>query len=883
MEGIPQYERGQGLLEALGQLAPLLTAALNDLRPLVEPWATSLLGASPWDMLSPFQQQRSTDPFVRADMEMASRYQRDFVAMTGRLRSDSPVGRGLGILSRSLLDREGMGAAAYRSALRYAGVGMSFAHSMFGSPMPLPSIGATTAQDITEAFVDMGAMSLTGLRPGERQAVLGRMMRGNKRLLSGYSADMSVLRGATEQGLDGLLAPRKGETLDNEAAAMLERVNTLRQGVREMDSAIAAWKEVLNKDVMQTLDALGNLFGGDVVSTFTGTGNILQDMALRARHTAALSGMSVGSIMKGVGPVMQTLGALGAPPEAALAATVFAAGYAADLGGYRGGRGAMEQGAALSAGHAVASPYGRMLAGAYMRFMGTDQGMELGYGAAGRKAFQQFLGDRIHTAESLNELFDGPGWSDAAYRRAADTDAARDYMSQDDFIMRETVRASRVRARELYFRTDRVAAAAAEAMGESAFFAAMGSAPDVRARSIRDSLRRQGWGAAEIGDTVRHLMTGTEAIVRGLKAGRTGGWENLPDMDTAALMRFLDDSDYAARREEIEARTRMDRYKARSGSYLMAGLDLLRSGDEEGKVTVRGIMTAVTGLSGREADLFYRMGGSGEEEREAFIRAMERLKGSMVDPAKADRLVRGMFTELRSAYDRGDETALAAIRGDITSVLSGRFVDGRFSFIGGEAAGEPSADVQYRYIRASDAEAEALRAALFREAGAIPGTDASRKAVSADVLEEARAAGRSLVSTGMRVEDREVAAVAAAMRMTMDTLAEESALEGYVRGEDGKWRRGDQEMDSERYERISQSIDLRKRLKALADDSNFLSGSDEARRQAVSLLQQTEKGGDLLTQARGMAGSGIEMSTWAKIIEMLVTQLGSTPLKVRFQ
>ena len=310
-------------------------------------------------------------------------------------------------------------------------------------------------------------------------------------MLNGYAGDVSGIRGKTTlDPTTGML--QADSSLDTETSGMLERVNKLRRGVKEMDAAMAAWKEVLNRDVKQSMDAMSALFGGDAVATFSGSGDILQRMALRVRHTAALTGNEAGYIMGGVGNTMRMFDPLGAP-QGFFDGGTLATSFAANLGGYRGDQGSMEQRTALSIGHAVASPYGRLIAGAYVRYLGSEQGYSWeGVGSQSREGFRRLIegyrGENGFTAESLNAALATVGVeavSDRDYRRRADTDVGSDYLSQDAYVATETFLESNRRARRTFLSRDKNAAAVAAAMGEGAFFTAMGLNPGDREAAIR--------------------------------------------------------------------------------------------------------------------------------------------------------------------------------------------------------------------------------------------------------------------------------------------------------------------------------------------------------------------------------------------------------------
>lgn len=882
----PTYPVMENLMEVLALYAPVMAGVLKDLRPLVEPKAASMLGISPWEMRNPLQRQLSTSMFTAADAAVWAKYQRDYTALKGDVRSETPLGGILAAVNREYLDKASMGATAYGLAMQRIGAGMSFATSVLGDRQPL-ALGGATPQDVTTAFVDTAGMPFKGLRPGERQLLLERMLRSDRSLLTGYSKDMDVVRDITTTDSGGMLTP-KNMSFTKETTAILERVNTLRKGVKEMDAAVASWKEVLDRDVKQSLEAISSLFGGDAVATFSGSGDVLQRMALRVKHTAALTGNEAGYILGGVGSAMKMLGGLGAPQEAALLTTTFATGYAANLGGYRGSQETMEQGAALSAGHAIASPYGRMIAGAYMKYMGTEEGFKLGYGDQGRAGFRRFMQEKVakvngvYTAESLNTAFGGTPMTDAEFRRLADTDAARDFLSQDGFVITETINASRAGARKLYFETDRVARSVSTAIGENNFFAAMGKNPETARLALDDALKGQNWSEEKRRTAVNHLMQQTQSVVGNLKRSATGGWENLADMSIPALMRFLNPdagTEYANRQAEVEARTTLDIGKARSGSLLMAGVDLFRQG---GSVSVKGLFSAVTGLSGRDADLFYKMGGTNEQQKEAFVKAMKGLPDRIEKDIDPDKLAQNMFTQLRTSYDKGDLAETAIAKKDIVSVLGGSFEGDQWTPEGGAPTGKATEAVKRYKERTSDKK---MREVLYTQAGLVPSTDYEgnkRKAGEwASAVNTALKEEKSLTAIGMRSQERDVAAVAAAMRMTIDTLAKQDVVDAYEKTGDGKYRnRSGNTISEQQYERMQRGAATGSQLSTMLKDGDFLKGDAEQRRKAVSLLQQTEQGSDLLTQARSMAGSSTDMGTWEQIIAMLMSHLSVTPLRI---
>ena len=75
--------------------------------------------------------------------------------------------------------------------------------------------------------------------------------------------------------------------------------------------------------------------------------------------------------------------------------------------------------------------------------------------------------------------------------------------------------------------------------------------------------------------------------------------------------------------QRLEARTQLSMGMSRSGSLLMAGVDLFRDG---GNVSIKGLFSAVTGISGREGGRpFLQHGGTDKAQREQFVRAMQGL------------------------------------------------------------------------------------------------------------------------------------------------------------------------------------------------------------------------------------------------------------------
>ena len=882
--GQPIYPTYEGLIEAAAAYSPIMAGVLKDMRGLIEPAATSLFGMSPYEMGNPLQRQLSTSMFTKADAAVWERHRRDYTALTGGVRSDTPISGIINAINREYLDKASMGATAYALAMQHRGVGMSFATSVLGEPRPL-AFGATSAQDITSAFADTAGMPFKGLRPGERQMLLERMVRTDRSLLTGYAGDMTALRDITTTDNSGMLTP-KNMSFTKETTDILERVNGIRKGVREMDSAVAAWKEVLNRDVKQSLEALGALFGGDAVATFSGSGDVLQRMALRVRHTAALTGVEPGYLMGGVGSAMKMLGGIGAPQEAALLTTTFATGYAANLGGYKAPQQLMEQAAAFSAGHAIASPYGRMLQGAYMRYMGTEEGYKLGYGEAGRAGFRRWLGNverdnGVYTAETLNKAFGGAPLTDADYRKAADTDPARDFASQDDLIVTEVVGAASKKARDLYFRTAPRAREVATAVGESTFFAAMSKSPEMARAALDRALSEQGWSLDQRRPVVSDLLRNNEQIVTSLRRGRTGGWENLADMSVAATMNFLNPDvgiEYANRRAEVEARTQLSMGMSRSGSLLMAGVDLFRDG---GNVSIKGLFSAVTGISGREADLFYSMGGTDKAQREQFVKAMQGLPGRIEDDVDPDKLVKYLFGKLRTSYDKGDRAGIRAAQADITSVLGGQFIEGKFTFEGGAPTGSASDAVQKYKDSISD---ESLKELIYRQAESVKTTDYTGKVRDSDEQRElaqaALLAGKSLSWAGMRPKEIDVAAISAAAVKTMEGLATQDTVDAYRSIGDDKYQRGTEDpISAQQYRRMKHGASISEQLSSLIKDPEFLAGNQDKLTKGVNLMQQTDQGGVLLEKTRSLAGSSSDMSTWTFIIRMFIDALRGVTLK----
>lgn len=894
MDGTNPYPEIENLMDAIAQYAPIMASVLQTLRPVIDPYATSILGASPWEMQNPVSSQSSAGMFTAADASVWNQQKSNYRQLMGySTRSDTVLGGVLKQVSRNYLDKAAMGDNAYALAMRRAGVGFSFARSVFGAPEDMSLAGGASMGDITAAFVDTAAMPFHGLAPGERQFVLERMARVDPRLLNGYAGDVSGIRGKTTlDPTTGML--QADSSLDTETSGMLERVNKLRRGVKEMDAAMAAWKEVLNRDVKQSMDAMSALFGGDAVATFSGSGDILQRMALRVRHTAALTGNEAGYIMGGVGNTMRMFGSLGAPQEASLMGSTLATSFAANLGGYRGDQGSMEQRTALSIGHAVASPYGRLIAGAYVRYLGSEQGIREGVGSQSREGFRRLIegyrGENGFTAESLNAALATVGVgavSDRDYRRRADTDVGADYLSQDAYVATETFLESNRRARRTFLSRDKNAAAVAAAMGEGAFFTAMGLNPGDREAAIRGGLESKGWNADQIRTTMSGLRENTYQLLTNLLRSGYGGFENRdPNMSPAALLRSISpttEAEFRAREEEINARIRLNEYRSKSGTLLEAGARLLRDNfSGESSVSLKGLFSAVTGLEGKDANLFYKMGGGTDAEKTAFIKSMQRASKVLTDAGvSADSMVPDMWRELRSAYDRGDEKAIALAQQDITNVMAGSFDGDQYVLTGGSAGSATEAISRYKARTSSTA----MQDTLYRSAAGIRVRDKAtgkfiRESDWGKALEKGKESDVSLISLGMNVAERERAAVAAAMTMTIERLASPQTVEAYKKQADGSYvSSSGRKIDSAQYESMLQSSKTASSMKTLLKSTQFQEGDADQVQKGKELLMSSEEGAKRLEEAMIAAAANKQQFSWEEIINMFINQLSQTVLR----
>lgn len=894
----PQYESGQSLVSELAPYSPIMHALLEAMRPMVEPYLTAALGTSPWDMRSPLSQQSSTGAYTAADQAVWAAQKAQYnVRMGYYQKGNTLIGGIAGTTMRELTDARAMGDEAYGRAMRDIGAGHSFAASSFGDPRSLASTmgGGTTMEDITAAMSDLGQMS-GNLRQGERQVVVERMLRSSKDMLKGYSDDMASLQDTATVSPDtGLLQGKEG--MDADARRVMDRVNNLRRGVKEMDAAMAAWKEVLNRDVAQSLDAMGALFGGDAVATFNTNANTLQRMALRVQHTSALTGHNAGYIMGGTQNATKALAAFGAPTEGGLMMATWNTNYGFNLGGYRGSQSAMEQGLDFTGANIMASPYAKMLAGGYERYLSTEEGFKLGPGEESRKAYEKLLEgakgeDGLYTAEGLNAVLSTKGadpLTASEYREQATSDVARDYLTQSDFIYGEGMKDANKKARESYLGASSAANDIASAVGEDVFFSAMGEEPGSRRQKLAKALAgKEGWDERRIRETIAAADAEMPALTDRLIRQQATGWENRSASQAgAAHMRVLSSEAAAdARREEVEARTALSLNKAKSGTYLQAGIDMLQNDFSSKGVSLRGLFSGITGIGGKELDALYQMGGGANDEK-AFKAALEGAKERLAgqEGVSPDAMIKDMFTQLQTATRKGDPEEIEAARKHIKTVLGGSFDEsGKYSF-GAPATGNVE-DAVKAYKTRTDPEIS--RKQLYDQAGRMTVTDPSTgHTISTEewqkkVKEEGEST--SLANLGMSVEERKRTAMAAAMAYTLPTLANSELVNKYTE-KNGQYELDGHSITKEQYQDMQQQAKLHDTItEMLAEDSDFRKGKKEAVDKATAAI----KGSATATEAYGeysqAAGATFARGSLEDIIPILLRQLvGGSPIPVKIQ
>lgn len=884
--GGPQYQKQPSLVDSIGQFAPIMTSLMTMLRPMLEGSIKEAIGASPWDMHSPLAQRRAPNYFTGADSEDTAPWRAAFRHSMGMgIRGDSVFGGAMTDASREFVQNLTEGSRAFDRALRSMGGGRSIAASSLGRPVGLSEhYGSTTSPaDLVASFADIGQMKGGALSVGHRQVLLEQMLRSDRGMLSGYSSDMTALRGITvEDGL-GQLSFTSGKG-DDESAKILRRVNELRQNVRRMDMAVAAWQDVLNTDVDGALKAITHLFGGDVTATFSGQGDTLQEAALRVKHTAALTGSSTGFMMSGTAALSKAIGAFQGPQETALTAALFTANYSAGLGGYRGSQADMEQYTALSSAHAVTSPYGRMLAGGYARYMYSKAGSALGYGPEGMAAYRSFLEKNspeggTWTAEALNKALGTVGVdavSEAEYIRYGGSEAGRDFMRNDDFVFDETTRAANAAARSTLESRITGMAEMKEWVGEDTLYRAMSSSPAERDRLLKEKLGDD----SEKLDRMRQFLLNADLQTTDARDRREAGLERFsPNMSSAAIWRSISretEKRAAARLAETEARTALDLNQARSGSYLQGAIDLLGQNLTEGTpLDLGGLVRAMTGVSDEDYQLFAEMGGSNQKGAKAFKEALTGARKKLKDKGVDEKaLLKDLFREYQDARDVGDDARIGTAQKDIVGLLGGGFDEaGRYSFTG---KGEGSAIDAIIQGSRSRRDLTDLRKGLYSSAASF-GDEARKEAIRA-------AMGKGTVdlwAAGMSSEEIDRAVVmTSASRMVAELGSREASLGGYTE-KDGRYVRDGVSISAGKYRELSDEVAVRRRLKALMEPEGWAE-REESLGEAKKLITSTRTGAEEYGQVQRMAGlDAPEMSLQRILPEIIRSIAGSVTFNVK--
>jgi hypothetical protein len=883
----PQYQKQPSLVDSIGQFAPIMTSIMAMLRPMLEGSIKEAIGASPWDMRSPLAQRRAPNYFTGADSEDTAPWRSAFRHSMGMgIRGDSVFGGAMADASREFAQNLTEGSRAFERALRSMGGGRSIAASSLGMPVGLSEhYGLTTSPaDLVASFADIGQMKGGALSVGHRQVLLERMLRSDRGMLSGYSADMTALSGKTTEDALGQLYFTDDSKADAASEKILRRVNELRQNVRRMDMAVAAWQDVLNTDVDGALKAITQLFGGDVTATFSGQGDTLQEAALRVKHTAALTGSSTGFMMSGTAALSKAIGAFKGPQETALTAALFTANYSAGLGGYRGSQADMEQYTALSSAHAVTSPYGTMLAGGYARYMSSAEGSALGYGPEGMAAYRRLLEEKrpedgTWTAEALNKALSTVGVdaaSEAEYIRYGGSEAGRDFMRNDDFVFDETTRAANAAARRTLESRITGMAEMKELVGEGTLYRAMSSSPEERNRLLREKLVDNPEGLARM----RQLLLDADLQTTEARDHRAAGLERFsPNMSSAAIWRSISpetEKRAAARRAETEARTALDLNQARSGSYLQGAIDLLGQNLTEGTpLDLGGLVRAMTGVSDADYQLFADLGGGGQEGAKAFKTALEGARKKLKDRGVDEKaLLKDLFREYQNALDTGDNARISLARKDIVGLLGGGFdAAGRYTF-DGEDTGTTSIDEIIQGSR-SRRDLTGLKRDLYSSAASF-GDETRRAAIRAAMVK-----GKvNLWAAGMSSEEIDRAVVmTSASRMVAELKSREASLVGYTE-KDGQYVKDGASISAGKYRELQDEVAVRKRLSALMEPG--WAESEESLGEAKKLITRTRSGTEEYEQAQRLAGLDTpEMSLQRILPEIIRSIAGSVIFNVK--
>ena len=777
------YPRPATIVEELMKFFPMAGAGINLSRPFIEGPMQDAIGISPWKAHSPFGQPQYPDYYSpdnrRATMDYMAAF--SYQMGIGHKRHDSMVGNIIGAVGDELVNQRALGARAFREALGTIGAGRSFVHSSFGRTTTMGAAAdiPTTPEDLLAAFTSIGTMKGGPLAVGERQMLLGRMLKRDKGLFAGLRG-LGVLEGLQETETGMLSA---GDTdLTEEAAKLLERSNEIRRGVKQLENAVASWKTVLNTDVDGALKAISQLFGGDAVATFSQGGDSLQAMALRVRHTAALTGTQVGAIMGGTQVASQLLGGFRGPQEAALMATTFSAAMAPGLVGYRGSEEQGQQAAIFATTNILSSTYGRLIAGGYVKYLGTEEGRKYGLGVEGQRAYtrllnKHFRGDTPITVEGMNQAL-GVDATVEEYVKIGESDVARDFMALNPATTATVLESAAIELRQLV-KEDTQFGRIIETMGEEDFYLAMSLSPEERDNALKragvsDSLRQ--WvnerGYTRLKEIADMRVRGGDAL-----------YDKMEPQTIARMLRQGYWEDLRVTQAEIDFRSRFEADTLYADSHLTAGLELLGQALSEGaEVSIGGLFSAITGAENVDKMIATGLGASTQEELAAFqksmTRARDRLKGQKGVGEKDTRIVRTLFRELEVANVTGNKEGMGRIRNYIVSLFGGGFdkKTGMYSFDGTDVG---SAKVEEIVGFANERDNVRRESDTLYEAAYVLSSEEQREAIVKERRKEKVKDRKKLAAMGITSEQREKIALLASAWSAVDMLPTQDSLAAY--------------------------------------------------------------------------------------------------------
>lgn len=854
----------------VSQLTPFLGMLMESLRPM-EQTIKSAVGVSPWEMRMP------TSPalpnyFNQADKGASAQYIEAFAHQMGlrTMRHDSRLASGLSSAAAEMVDQLQMGQDAFRQALLTIGAGRSFAHSAFGQSVNLRDVmgSPTTPEDLLGAFTSLGRMRGGALSIGERQQVLGHMLRSNAAVFKGFR-NVGLLEGVVESDT-GALSPAEGQRLDAESQEMLNQANALRGDLRKLDHALATWKSVLNTDLKGAMRAITDLFGSEAVSMFSRSGDDLQSMVSQLRHSAALTGLQPGSILSGAQTSTKLLAGFHGPQEAALVATTFAAVEASGMAGFRITTPQAQQMALEMASHAIASPYARTLAGGYLQFLQSDRGRELGLGAESRRVYREMVdaatGSDGFNMEVMNRVLEQMGvgrMSQTALERGADSDAGRWYLSQSQDAV-EMISTSRLRhMRNEIMRADpRFQDLFRGDQAETPWEALMLSVPERGAflsergvsgeafdflmyggaeQTIRDQLRRGEFAAMGPGATVQ---------------------------DAARLLSGRIQRDHRTLRREAAARSAFERDAQRYGSYLQAGIDMIRRNLEGGeRASIKDIFSTITGVPDAGRSFFAKMGGSSQGEYQSFLEAMEHARGALRSAGLEDMdqtLIQFLFDELDTASSVGDSFRIERARYGISGLLGAGFDDqGRLDF-SIAATGAAASTIKRWYDDRGDTE-ESRREGLLKAAMKI---DPGRAEILRAQLKVDGKKQKRLTDMDFSLGDRTRSAVLATATWQMGQLPTEETV-GRLQSVDGGYYDPDTGIThtQREYDTLRDRARYRSRLGELLDK-----GVTHETRGDIESLLSVSGGTDMLSKMMGAADASVGALSFDNILRSIIDQ-----------